>query len=420
VKVFVSSTAEDLAGFRVAAIRALRRLGHDVIAMEDFTAAAAFPLQRVLERVRSADAYVLLVAWRYGFIPDCSRVTNLPPTPDDDAASPGDAAGDTDDDDARSITEREYLAAREDPERPILPFLLAESAPWPPQHVDGFARGAAGEVVPVERVRDFRARLMRDHIVSFFSRDDELGELVSAAVTSARLSRGIRLNRLGVGSPVAGGTVTPDSSHAGALVGVVRGIGSERVVTIDIATDWWSTRLYLLAYLAARLTSVQRILVVDSGRFVGLLSVGSVIREISSIHEPIRRFERAARARDDVQPDIGREADALISLFSSSFSDVSPAGPASESAVKVDVTKANLDRWFADSLVANPIRVDNLARVSPLVLIRLFDYPGDFVPVIVGEGDDSLELSRSHVVDKPALSLQLARAYVTDLVNELT
>jgi hypothetical protein len=54
------------------------------------------------------------------------------------------------------------------------------------------------------------------------------------------------------------------------------------------------------------------------------------------------------------------------------------------------------------------------------VLIRLFDYPGDFVPVIVGEGDDSLELSRSHVVDKPALSLQLARAYVTDLVNELT
>jgi hypothetical protein len=420
VKVFVSSTAEDLAGFRVAAIRALRRLGHDVIAMEDFTAAAAFPLQRVLERVRSADAYVLLVAWRYGFIPDCSRVTNLPPTPDDDAASPGDAAGDTDDDDARSITEWEYLAAREDPERPILPFLLAESAPWPPQHVDGFARGAAGEVVPVERVRDFRARLMRDHIVSFFSRDDELGELVSAAVTSARLSRGIRLNRLGVGSPVAGGTVTPDSSHAGALVGVVRGIGSERVVTIDIATDWWSTRLYLLAYLAARLTSVQRILVVDSGRFVGLLSVGSVIREISSIHEPIRRFERAARARDDVQPDIGREADALISLFSSSFSDVSPAGPASESAVKVDVTKANLDRWFADSLVANPIRVDNLARVSPLVLIRLFDYPGDFVPVIVGEGDDSLELSRSHVVDKPALSLQLARAYVTDLVNELT
>src|SRR3954452_4815205 len=184
MKVFVSSTAADLASFRAAAIRALRRLGHDVIAMEDFTAAAAFPLQRVLDLVRSADAYVLVVAWRYGFVPDCSVVTNLPAS--------------TDDKDRKSITEWEYWAAKEDPERPILPFLLLESAPWSPQLIDGFAQGPGGEPVSVERVRDFRARLMRGHIVSFFGRDDELGELVSAAVTSARLSRGIRLNRLGV------------------------------------------------------------------------------------------------------------------------------------------------------------------------------------------------------------------------------
>jgi hypothetical protein len=401
MKVFVSSTAQDLAGFRAAAIRALRRLGHDVIAMEDFTAAVAFPLQRVLDLVRSADAYVLLVAWRYGFVPDTSVVTNLPAP--------------TDDNDWKSITEWEYWAAKEDPERPILPFLLAESAPWPPQLVDGFTQGAGGEPVSVERVRDFRARLMREHIVSFFSRDDELGELVSAAVTSARLSRGIRLNRLGLRPPVQGGTVTPDSSFSGGLIGVVRDIGSERVVTIDIGTHWWSTRLYLLAYLASRLTGVQRILIVDSGRFVGLLSVGSVIREIAALHEPIQRFERTAAARERVEPDLEREAVALVALFASSFS-----GAPSEPDVKVDVTKANLDRWFEDSLVANPIRVDSLARVSPIVLIRLFDYPGDFVPVIVGDGDDSGEFSRSHVIDKPALSLQLARAYVTDLLEEMT
>jgi hypothetical protein len=405
MKVFVSSTAQDLASFRAAAIRALRRLGHDVIAMEEFTAAAAFPLQRVLDLVRSADAYVLLVAWRYGFIPDCSRVTNLPAT---------------DDADAKSITEWEYLAAKSDPERPVLPFLLWESAPWPPQHIDGFAHDAGGQVNSIERVRDFRARLMRDHIVSFFGGDDELGELVSAAVTSARLSKGIRLNRLGVGAPVQGGTVTPDSSYSGELIDVVRRIGSERVVTVDIGTEWWSTRLYLLAYLASRLTGVQRILIVDSGRFVGLLSVGSIIREISSIHEPIRRFEKMVTSREGVEPDLGREADALVGLFASSFSSAPQGGASSESDVKVDVTKANLDRWFEDSLVANPIRVDNLARVSPIVLIRLFDYPGDFVPVIVGEGEDSAELSRSHVVDKPALSLQLARAYVTDLLDEIT
>jgi hypothetical protein len=109
------------------------------------------------------------------------------------------------------------------------------------------------------------------------------------------------------------------------------------------------------------------------------------------------------------------EAVALVALFASSFS-----GAASEPDVKVDVTKANLDRWFEDSLVANPIRVDRMARVSPIVLIRLFDYPGDFAPVIVGDGDDSGELSRSHGIDKPALSLQLARASVTDLLEEMT
>lgn len=49
--------------------RSLRRLGHQVIAMEDFTAAAAYPLDRVLELVRSADGFVLIVAWRYGYIP---------------------------------------------------------------------------------------------------------------------------------------------------------------------------------------------------------------------------------------------------------------------------------------------------------------------------------------------------------------
>lgn len=85
---------------------------------------------------------------------------------------------------------------------------------------------------------------------------------------------------------------------------------------------------------------------------------------------------------------------------------------------KVDVTRANLVRWFQDSIITSPIRVDNIERASPLDLIRLFDYPGDFVPVIVGRGDDSTEQSRSHVIDKPALSLQLARAYVTDLLEE--
>jgi hypothetical protein len=116
-------------------------------------------------------------------------------------------------------------------------------------------------------------------------------------------------------------------------------------------------------------------------------------------------------------------------LFASGFASAPPPAGAVQAAginaqgvpeqlAKVDVTGANLARWFQDSIITSPIRIDSIERASPVDLIRLFDYPGDFVPVIVGQGKESTEQSRSHVIDKPALSLQLARAYVTDLLEE--
>jgi hypothetical protein len=275
---------------------------------------------------------------------------------------------------------------------------------------------------------------MRNHIVSFFSREDELEALVGAAITSARLSSGVLINRVAVGNPVDGHSTIPDSSYSGAIVNVVRNAGAERVCTIDIATGWWSTRLYLLAFLLARLTTAQRILVVDGGKFVGLLPLTTIIRVIAQLHHPIGIFEANERNRFTREPDVAQEAQVLIGLFASAF--VTPAPPKdsadavravtanapamtqAEEAAKVDVTRANLLRWFEDSIITSPIRVDNIERASPLDLIRLFDYPGDFVPVIVGRGDEATEQSRSHVIDKPALSLQLARAYVTDLLEE--
>jgi hypothetical protein len=44
-----------LTGFRAAAIRSLHRLGHEVVAMEEFTAATSFPLDRVLKLVCDLD-----------------------------------------------------------------------------------------------------------------------------------------------------------------------------------------------------------------------------------------------------------------------------------------------------------------------------------------------------------------------------
>jgi hypothetical protein len=386
--------------------------------MEEFTAAAAYPLDRVLELVRGADCYVLIVAWRYGFIPDASRAKSLPKTEEDCSQN-------------KSITEWEYLAAKEKPDRPILPFILADTAPWPPQNMDGFETVIPSAPASAERVRAFRARLMSEHIVSFFSDVEQLESLVGVAVASARLSRQVNINRIGPGNPLQGNASTPDSSYAGGLINVVQESATERVITIDIASGWWSTRLYLLAFLLHRFTAAQRLLVVDRGEFVGLLPLPPIIRSIVSLHPELASFEEQVRTRL-VEPDVSQEVNALISAFEMAFT-TPPPQPAGTSETiekqskapgiqeenkKFPVTRANLARWFQDTLLTKPLNLPRVDQASPLDLVRIFDYPGDFVPVIVGQGSVSTQQDRCHVIDKGALSLQLARAYVTDLLDE--
>jgi len=76
VKVYVSSTFVDLREHRAAAIRVLRQLGHEVVAMEDYVADSAVPLKKVLEDVAGADAYVGIFAWRYGYVPGAPTSTD--------------------------------------------------------------------------------------------------------------------------------------------------------------------------------------------------------------------------------------------------------------------------------------------------------------------------------------------------------
>ena len=143
--------------------------GTKVVGMEDFSACPAwYPLNRVLELVRDCDAYVGLVAWRYGYIPANPGAAALPR---------GATAGKT------SITEYEYLAAKEKG-IPVLAFVLAESVPWPPPQIDGF--GGRGSSEPILA---YRAQLMRDHVVSFFSTPEAL-ETASRQRLPTRASQG--------------------------------------------------------------------------------------------------------------------------------------------------------------------------------------------------------------------------------------
>jgi hypothetical protein len=149
-RIYISSTFSDLAEARGAVYRALRKLRHDVIAMEDYIATDQRPVDKCLSDVASCDVYVGLFAWRYGYIPPQQE---------------------------QSITELEFREAVRKG-IPCLLFLLHDDAPWPPKQTDDDR----------SRIRALREECCRDRTVSFFHTVEELASLVSIAVTNLQTS----------------------------------------------------------------------------------------------------------------------------------------------------------------------------------------------------------------------------------------
>jgi tetratricopeptide (TPR) repeat protein len=157
VKIYISSTYEDLKDYREAVYRALRRDRHDVIAMEDYVATDKRPLQKCLKDVASCDIYIGIFAWRYGFIPD------------DEKDNPN----------RLSITELEYRKAKEKGV-PCLIFLLNKDE-WPLRFSDGTLQsGTKGD-----NINRLRNELKNGYISSFFENKDQLAGLVLNAVHQA-------------------------------------------------------------------------------------------------------------------------------------------------------------------------------------------------------------------------------------------
>jgi hypothetical protein len=57
-KIYISSTYVDLKEEREAAAQAVRRLGHQSIAMEDYVASDKCPVKKCLQVVRSCNVYM--------------------------------------------------------------------------------------------------------------------------------------------------------------------------------------------------------------------------------------------------------------------------------------------------------------------------------------------------------------------------
>ncbi len=161
LRVFVSSTAEDLKDHRARVFEALLLLGDLPVAMEAFGADPGDPVEVCRERVRECDILIVLVGRRYGWVPRA------------------DEGGD----DRRSITWIEVDTALE-AGKPVFAFL---------EVADPSAAEPAEDGPAIGRLREFREFLERDARLTrdVFTTPDNLGMKVATSVSGAiRPSRG--------------------------------------------------------------------------------------------------------------------------------------------------------------------------------------------------------------------------------------
>ena len=401
MKVYVSSTYQDLIEHRAAVDRTLRRMGHDVIGMEQYVAEGSKPVERCKADVRTADVYVIIVGWRFGYVPG---LTASPP-------------------DGRSITEIELDEAR-DAGKPVLAFLLDPEAPWPPNRVDAMS-GTAGAGADVSRLR---SRLGTDYLAGIFRTPDDLASQVAAAVSAQGLTRQTVDRVLGETSvatpdmnPFAQGTPVNDSTLF-SIKQMIQRAGAARalVLEIDDGQRWWSTRLFLLASLLRSLTSVRQVVFCDTGgRFVGMASPAAITDGLASAFPILDEFARNLR-QDPGSVDIERETDRQTGAWNAFVSGapmpgvVAPVVPprmgVNESDLKVGVRGPLLERWLGERWVSRCIRVDSndlsMTQVQQIVDSLLPDVP---IQRRRKPPENGFELL---VVDRDAFALLLAREWV--------
>lgn len=144
--VFVSSTYEDLKDYRAATIEAIRRFGWLTVAMESLVSKDARPKEECLNLVTECDVYIGIFAHRYGHIPDGDEL---------------------------SITEQEYLCARETGLECLI-FIVEDDYPWKKKWIDRDSAELS--------LLALKKRLRSDHIYTSFTTPENLAALVSASL----------------------------------------------------------------------------------------------------------------------------------------------------------------------------------------------------------------------------------------------
>jgi CheY-like chemotaxis protein len=156
MKVFLSSTFQDLVHHREKAAQAIERLGQQGIRMEVFGARSLEAKAVCFEEIEASDAFIGIYAHRYGYVP---------------SGQP------------KSITELEFDLAR-DCKKPMLCFVVVEDFPWPPTYIEEGAGRAS--------LRAFKDRIRSLTVTDEFTSPEDLAFKVASSLGRFLLIRKVK------------------------------------------------------------------------------------------------------------------------------------------------------------------------------------------------------------------------------------
>lgn len=165
MKVFLSSTAQDLVAYRQVADDTILRLSQDAVTMERFGPLPGTAVEESERLARQSDVVVCIVAHRYGFVPEKGR---------------------------GSITQREVEAAKK-ARKDVLVWIVADDHPWTEKKEQDLLTDPTVLADPA-RVADvvdslaalgaFKTWLRKTFVCDTFTTADDLGRKVAVALAN--------------------------------------------------------------------------------------------------------------------------------------------------------------------------------------------------------------------------------------------
>jgi hypothetical protein len=165
MKVFLSSTAQDLVAHRKVADDTLLRMSQEAVVMERFGPISGEPAAECERKARECDVVVCIVAHRYGFVPDKGR---------------------------GSITRREVEAARA-AGREVLVWIVADDHPWTEKKEQDLLADSTVLADParvtevmegIQGLLDFKVWLRAGFTCESFTTPDDLGRKIAVALSA--------------------------------------------------------------------------------------------------------------------------------------------------------------------------------------------------------------------------------------------